>query len=241
MNIHVFKGDRELAQAGAGIIAAEILRKPDAVLGLATGSSPLGIYQSLIDLYKEGIISFADVTTFNLDEYLGLDPSHPESYHTYMSENFFNHVDQPEELRHIPNGIADDPEAESLAYDNAIESAGGIDLQLLGIGTNGHIGFNEPDAVFAGMTHVVDLAESTIEANSRFFDSIDEVPRKAVSMGIRSIMQAKRILLIATGEAKAEAIRRTVRGPIDPDCPASILQVHPDATLLVDRAAASLL
>lgn len=241
MKIHVFKGDRELAQAGAGIIAAEILRKPDAVLGLATGSSPLGIYQALIDLHKEGIISFADVTSFNLDEYLGLDPSHPESYHTYMAENFFNHVDQPEDKRHIPNGIAEDAEAESLAYDQAIEDAGGIDLQLLGIGTNGHIGFNEPDAVFAGMTHVVDLAESTIEANSRFFDSIDEVPRKAVSMGIRSIMQAKRIVLIATGEAKAEAIRRTVQGPIDPDCPASILQVHPDAILLVDRAAASLL
>lgn len=241
MNIHVFKGDRELAQAGAGIIAAEILRKPDAVLGLATGSSPLGIYQYLIDLYKEGIISFAEVTTFNLDEYLGLDPSHSESYHTYMTENLFKHVDQPEEKRYIPNGIADDPEAESLAYDKAIEAAGGIDLQLLGIGTNGHIGFNEPDSVFAGMTHVVDLAESTIESNSRFFDSIDEVPRQAISMGIRSIMQAKRILLIATGEAKAEAIRRTVQGPIDPDCPASILQVHADATLLVDRAAASLL
>lgn len=241
MNIHIFKGDRELAQAGAGMIAAEILRKPDVVLGLATGSSPLGIYQALIDLYKEGIISFAEVTTFNLDEYLGLDPSHPESYHTYMAENLFNHVDQPDHLRFIPSGVAEDPVAESFAYDKAIDAAGGIDLQILGIGTNGHIGFNEPDTVFAGMTHVVDLAESTIEANSRFFDSIDEVPRKAVSMGIRSIMQAKRIVLIATGEAKAEAIRRTVQGPIDPDCPASILQVHPDATILVDRAAASLL
>lgn len=239
MNLHVFRSEEELAKAGAGIIAAQILAKPDCVLGLATGSSPLGIYQSLIELYKEGIISFKEVTTFNLDEYLGLEPSHAESYHYYMAENLFDYVDQPDELRHIPRGDVADPEAEGRAYDALIEEAGGIDLQLLGIGQNGHIGFNEPDNVFAGGTHVVDLTESTIEANSRFFDSADEVPRQAVSMGIRSIMQAKRILLIATGEGKANAIQRTIEGPIDPRCPASILQVHQDATILVDRAAAS--
>ena len=239
MNVMIYKDKETASRAAATIIAAQILQKPNSVLGLATGSSPELTYKNLVRLFQEGVISFADVTSFNLDEYIGLDREHPQSYYHYMKENLFSHVDIEEDQFFVPNGVAEDPEIECYDYEEAIESYGGIDLQLLGLGGNGHIGFNEPSDVFAPMTHVVDLAAGTIEANSRFFESIDQVPTTAISMGTGSIMKAKRILLIAFGEAKADAVAAMVNGKIMPEVQASLLQVHPDVTVLVDEAAAS--
>lgn len=241
MNVMIYKDKETASRAAATIIAAQILQKPNSVLGLATGSSPILTYKNLVRLYEEGVISFADVTSFNLDEYIGLDANHPQSYHHFMRENLFNHVDIDEGGFFIPNGIADDSEVECLEYEEKIDLYGGIDLQLLGIGGNGHIGFNEPSDHFAPMTHVVDLAEETIMANSRFFESIDEVPTTAISMGTGSIMKAKSILLLAFGEAKAEAVYNMVNGKISPLSQASLLQVHNDVTVLVDEDAAKLL
>lgn len=211
------------------------------VLGLATGSSPLLTYKNLVRLYEEGVISFADVISFNLDEYIGLAADHPQSYAHYMRDNLFSYVDIDSEQYFIPNGVVEDPETECLDYEEMIDAYGGIDLQLLGLGGNGHIGFNEPSDHFAPMTHVVDLAESTIMANSRFFDSIDEVPTTAISMGTGSIMKAKSILLIAFGQEKAQAVYNMVNGQISPNTQASLLQVHNDVTVLIDEDAASLL
>ena len=239
MNVMIYKDKETASSAAATIIAAQILQKPNSVLGLATGSSPELTYKNLVRLYQEGVISFADVSTFNLDEYIGLDGEHPQSYNYFMKEKLFNHVDIEEDQFFIPNGVAENPEAECYDYEELIESYGGIDLQLLGLGGNGHIGFNEPSDNFAPMTHVVDLTDETIEANSRFFESKDEVPTTAISMGTGSIMKAKSILLIAFGEAKADAVAAMVNGEISPEVQASILQVHPDVTVLVDEAAAS--
>lgn len=238
MNVMIYKDKETASKAAATIIAAQILQKSNSVLGLATGSSPELTYKYLVDLYDEGVISFADVSTFNLDEYIGLEPSHPQSYHYYMQEKLFKYVNLPEDQTFIPNGVAEDPDTECYNYEEKIDAYGGIDLQLLGLGRNGHIGFNEPSDHFEPNTHVVDLTQGTIEANSRFFESIDDVPTSAISMGTGSIMKAKSILLIAFGEAKADAVYAMVKGNISPLCQASLLQVHPDATILIDEEAA---
>ena len=222
----------------AKIVYGQISKKPHSVLGLATGSSPLGVYKLLVEYHKMGT-DFSKVTTFNLDEYVGLRPDHPQSYRWYMEENFFSKVNIKKEQTFIPNGVAEDLEAECLRYEDLIKQAGGIDLQLLGIGSNGHIGFNEPGSEFGTITRVVDLAESTIKDNSRFFESIDEVPTQAISMGIKTIMQAKEIILMASGGSKADAVYAAVYGPVTTEVPASVLQLHPAATLVVDQAAAS--
>ncbi|MBQ9300940.1 MAG: glucosamine-6-phosphate deaminase [Clostridia bacterium] len=241
MNIHVYDRPEQAGQAAALLIAAQLLRKPHSVLGLATGSSPIPIYRSLIVLYQAGVISFDRVVSYNLDEYVGIDPDHVCSYHRFMREQLFDHVNMRPEAIHVPDGKAADLAAAASAYDRAIETAGGIDLQLLGIGRNGHIGFNEPNSHFVGGCHVTDLTASTIEANQRFFDSIDNVPRQAVSLGITPIMRAKTVVLIATGADKAQAVKAAVRGPVDPRVQASILQAHPDAHFMLDQEAAALL
>ena len=232
MRIIRVKSYEELSQKAADLIAAQILVKPDCVLGLATGSTPIGTYQNLIEKYQQGALDFSQVTTFNLDEYLGLTPDHPQSYRYFMNTNLFDHVNLRPECTHVPDGCAADPEAFGKAYDQAILDHGRIDLQLLGIGNNGHIAFNEPADRFVPETHVVELQQSTIEANKRFFDSIDDVPTKAITLGIGSIMQAKKVLLIADGPAKKEAIEKSFFGPICPEVPASVLQLHPDLTVI---------
>lgn len=222
----------KLSRDAANIISAQVIMKPDCVLGLATGSTPLGTYAQLAKWYHKGDLDFADVTTVNLDEYVGLAGTHEQSYRYFMNENFFKHINIEPENTFVPNGCAADLETECAAYDAHIKAVGGIDLQLLGIGLDGHIGFNEPDDVFVKNTHVVDLHPSTIEANARFFASAQEVPRQAVTMGMVSIMQAKKILLIANGKAKRDILEQAFYGPITPRIPASILQLHPDITVI---------
>lgn len=239
MNIVVCNDKKEFDQKAAQILASQIKNKPNSVIGLATGSTPVGMYHELIKMYENKELSFEQVTTFNLDEYVGLDKEHPQSYHAFMFENLFNHVDIKKENVNLPDGQAEDLEQECAAYDKKIKEAGGIDLQVLGIGHNGHIGFNEPKTPFESLTHVVDLDERTIQANSRFFDSIDQVPRKAVSMGIKSIMQAQKILFMATGADKAEIVAKALQGPVTPEVPASVLQLHPNVTVVLDKEAAS--
>ena len=221
----------------ARIMAAEVVRKPECVLGLATGSTPVGAYRQLSQWNQEGQLSFREVRTVNLDEYKGLEPTHDQSYRYFMQVNFFDHLDILRENTHVPNGMAADANTECKRYDELIRSLGYADLQLLGIGHNGHIGFNEPGSAFVAPTHVVDLTERTIEANSRFFASADDVPRQAMTMGIGCIMAARRILMVVSGEDKAQAIYDAFCGPIDPKCPASILQLHPDVVLVGDKAA----
>lgn len=222
----------KLSRQAANIISAQVILKPDAVLGLATGSSPLGTYKQLIDWYKKGDIDFSGVTSVNLDEYVGLDANNDQSYRYFMNTNFFNHINISINNTFVPNGCAADLESEGARYDRHIEQLGGIDLQLLGIGLDGHIGFNEPDKYFVKSTHVVDLHESTIKANSRFFSSENEVPKQAITMGMVSIMQAKKILLIANGRAKRDILEKAFYGPITPEIPASVLQLHPDITVI---------
>ena len=225
----------QLSVAAANIIAAQINLKPNCVLGLATGSSPVGAYKELIKKYNAGELDFSAVTSVNLDEYIGLDGDNDQSYRYFMNDNLFNHVNIDKEKTFVPSGIAKDIEKECEDYDNRIASLGGIDLQLLGIGLDGHIGFNEPDEFFTKATHKVTLDESTIEANARFFESIDDVPRAAVTMGMGGIMGAKRVLLIANGEKKKEIIEKAFFGPIDPKVPASILQLHSDLTVIYSK------
>lgn len=238
MNVVVVNNFDRMSEEVAKIIRGQITKKADSVLGLATGSSPLKVYSLLAEYHSHGL-DFSQVTTFNLDEYVGLGPEHSQSYRYYMQENLFSKVNVTPEKTFIPNGIAEDLEAECNRYEELIKQAGGIDLQILGIGTNAHIGFNEPGTEFGSITQVVDLAESTIEDNSRFFASRDEVPTQAISMGIRSIMQAKNIVLMANGGSKAQAIAAAVNGPVTPEVPASVLQLHPSVTFVVDQAAAS--
>ena len=230
-----------ICEKAADIFAAEIHHNPACVLGLATGSTPVGLYQALIRRYQEGALDFSKVQTFNLDEYCGLAGDHPQSYRYFMQKNLFDHVNIPPEHTHIPSGIAVDPEQECRRYDALIESCGGIDIQLLGIGHNGHIGFNEPDDHFPVGSHLTRLAESTIQANSRFFASESEVPTHAITMGAGSILKAKKILLMASGEGKAEILCRSMTGPVTPFVPASVLQLHRDVVILADEAAASLI
>lgn len=222
----------ELSNKAADLIAAQILVKPNCVLGLATGSSPVGTYKRLIADNQAGKIDFSTVTSVNLDEYVGLDGSNDQSYRYFMNHNLFDHVNIDKSKTFVPSGLAADLKAEGEAYDAMIKELGGIDLQLLGIGLDGHIGFNEPDAYFTAATHEVTLDESTIEANARFFASKDEVPTTAITMGMLSIMQAKKVLLIANGAAKKEIVEKAFFGPIDPQVPASILQLHPDVTVI---------
>lgn len=241
MKVIVANNYDEMSKIAAKEIGKLLYVKPDAVLGLATGSTPEGVYKELIQLNKENKIDFSKVTSFNLDEYKGLKCNHPQSYRYFMDTKLFNHVNIDKSKTHVPNGEALDIDKECEEYDEAIEKAGGIDLQLLGIGRNGHIGFNEPSDYLNLNTHLTDLTDDTIKANSRFFDSIDEVPTKAVTMGLGSIMKAKKIILLASGEKKADIIAKLVEDKISTRVPASILQVHPDVLVIVDREAASLL
>lgn len=240
MQIHVYQTPELAAQAAATLIASQIISKPDTVLGLPTGSTPVLTYRELIRMNREGVVDFSRVTTFNLDEYVGLDGDHPQSYRYFMNDNLFNHVNIDKANTNVPSGIGD-VEENALAYEAAIAKAGGIDLQFMGIGRNGHIGFNEPADAYSDCTSIIELTESTIDANKRFFDSADEVPRKAISMGVGTIMRARKTLLIATGVDKAEAVRTLVKGPISPKLPASALRLHADAVIVLDAAAASLL
>lgn len=223
----------------ARLLSAQIMLKPNAVLGLATGSSPVGAYQQLIADCKDNLLDFSKIRTVNLDEYVGLAPSHPQSYRYFMDENLFNHVNIQKENTFTPYGIAKDLEKECTDYSQRIVDFGGIDLQLLGIGSNGHIGFNEPCDHFTCGTHVAKLAPSTIEDNKRFFDTIDQVPKEAISMGIREIMQARSVVLIASGKNKAQAVADCFFGKITPEAPGSILQLHPNFTLVADMDAMS--
>ena len=237
MEFHVYENARAACEAAGVLIAAQITRKGDSVLGLATGSTPIPAYEMLTQWYDRGVIDFDRVRTFNLDEYVGIDHKNPLSYHAFMQEHLFSKVNLRPENVHLPSGNG---AADAEAYDKAIHGAGGIDIQLLGIGRNGHIGFNEPDNCFAKGTHCVELTESTIEANKRFFASEDEVPRRAYSMGIHTIMTAKKVLVVASGEDKAWAIRESCFGPVTPKVPGSILQLHNDAIVIADEAALSL-
>jgi len=237
----VAKDYQEMSRLAANIVVSHIRKKPDAVIGFATGGTPLGLYQELVNRYQEGEIQFGSITTFNLDEYVGLDRHHPQSYYRFMWDHLFSHIGLTPDQIHFPPGIFTDADAICREYEAAIAQAGGIDLQILGIGVNGHIGFNEPADTFTLPTHLVELAEETIEANARFFRDKAEVPRKAVTMGIKSIMSARSILLLASGESKAEAVREMFKGVADPQVPATILQLHQDVTLLVDREAAKLI
>ncbi len=237
MRIYKAKDYNDLSRKAANIISAQIIMKPNAVLGLATGSSPIGTYKQLIEWYKKGDLDFYEAKSINLDEYKGLGPDDAQSYYHFMHVNFFDHINIKPENTNIPNGLEEDAETECARYNSVIESSGGIDLQLLGIGCNGHIGFNEPGSAFDKETHCVTLSENTIGANARFFASRDDVPRYAYSMGIKSIMQARRILLIATGANKADALYDSICGPITPSVPASILQLHNNVTIIADEDA----
>ena len=229
---------QNIAAMAAQQYVALLKRKPNAILGGATGSTPLGLYAELVRLNKEGKISFKDASSFNLDEYVGLDGTHDQSYRYFMDHNLFDHIDIDKSRTRVPSGIdVSDP----AAYDKEIEAAGGVDLQLLGIGNTGHIGFNEPGTPFGSLTHIVELTESTREANKRFFKSIDEVPTHAVTMGVKTVMQARSIILMAIGPAKAPIMKEMLQGPVTEKVPASVLQLHPDVTVYMDYEAAKLL
>ena len=240
MNIIKAKDYQDMSRKAANIISAQVIMKPDCVLGLATGSTPVGTYRQLIEWYEKGDLDFSRVSTVNLDEYRGLTHTDPQSYYYFMQENLFDHVNIDKAATHVPDGTNPDAADACAKHEQIIKSLGGIDLQLLGLGNNGHIGFNEPGAAFEKETHLVDLAESTIRANARFFASIDEVPKQAYTMGIRTIMQAKKILVVVSGEGKADIVSRAFFGPVTPEVPASILQMHPDVTVVCDEAALSL-
>lgn len=242
MKIISAKDYQALSRAAANIISAQVILKPSCVLGLATGSSPVGTYQQLIEWYKKGDLDFSQVRTVNLDEYVGLDKDHDQSYAYFMRTNLFDHINVDPANTNIPDGMAPDEAEECARYDKVIHDLGGIDLQLLGLGPNGHIGFNEPGEAFELETHCVDLTSATIEANKRFFDGNEDlVPKQAYTMGIKTIMQARKVLVVANGLAKAKAVKAVVSGPVTPECPGSILQMHPDCILVADEEALSLL
>ena len=240
MRLIVVKDLEDLGHKAANILAAQVLLKPDCVLGLATGSSPIGIYKDLIQQYQDGILDFSRVKTINLDEYSGLPKDHSHSYAYFMRTNLFDHINIDQNNCYIPNGMEPDAEKECARYDKVIAEVGGADLQLLGLGSNGHIGFNEPCDQFVKGTNKVSLTQSTIEANSRFFERKEDVPTHAYTMGIGSIMTARRVLLVTYGKKKAKAVRDCFFGPIKPQSPGSILQMHPDFTLIADVEAMSL-
>ncbi len=235
------KNYEELSRRAANIIGAQVIMKPDCVIGLATGSSPIGTYKELINRCKSGDLDFSKVTTVNLDEYRGLAPDNDQSYRYFMNTNLFDHINIDKNNTHVPNGLGADPKEVCAEYNAIIANVGGIDLQLLGLGHNGHIGFNEPADAFPPETNCVDLQASTIEANKRFFESEADVPRQAYTMGIGNIMQAKKIVVVVSGKDKAKILRDVVYGPVTPSVPASILKLHPDCTIIADADAASLL
>lgn len=241
MVIYKVKDYEEMSRKAASLIAAQVIAKPDCILGLATGSSPVGTYQNLIKAYKNGDLDFSNVKSINLDEYKGLSPENDQSYRYFMNTNLFDHINIDKANTHVPNGLEPDAEKACNEYNEIIAQSGGIDLQLLGLGPNGHIGFNEPDSVFIAGTHCVDLTESTIEANKRFFESADDVPRQAYTMGIQNIMSAKKIVVVVSGANKAKSLAKAVNGPIDPQVPASILQLHNDVVIVADEAALSMM
>lgn len=237
MKIIVCENYAEMSARAAELIADLVKAKPDCVLGLATGSTPVGMYKELIAKNTAGEISFKDVTTYNLDEYYPIEPTHEQSYRYFMNVNLFDHIDINKEKTFVPNGLTKNPEEEGAAYDAAIEAAGGVDLQVLGIGQNGHIAFNEPDDALIAGTHITSLTDDTIDANSRFFASRDEVPTQAFTMGIGSIMKAKKIILLANGANKHAAIAQMLDDKITTQCPATILKAHADVYLFCDKAA----
>ena len=232
----------DMSLKAANIIAAQVSLNPKSVLGLATGSTPIGTYRHLVEWYQKGELDFGKAVSINLDEYCGLSGEHPQSYRRFMRENLFNHINIPADRSFLPDGTQTDSALECARYDRIIEEHNGIDLQLLGIGRNAHIGFNEPGEAFELETHCVDLTQETIEANKRFFDgNVDLVPKQAYTMGIKTIMQARKVLVVANGLAKAKAVKAVVSGPVTPECPGSILQMHPDCILVADEEALSLL
>ena len=241
MKIYKAKDYKDMSRKAANIISAQVIMKPNCVLGLATGSTPIGTYDQLVEWYNKGDLDFSEVTTVNLDEYKGLPRTNDQSYYYFMHQHLFDRVNIDPERTNVPNGMEPDAEKECGRYEELIRSLGGVDLQLLGLGHNGHIGFNEPGEAFEKETHCVDLTESTIEANKRFFASADDVPKQAYTMGIKTIMQANKILMVASGEDKAEIVKRAFFGPITPEVPASVLQLHNDVTLVGDEAALSLI
>ena len=237
MRIYCTENYEAMSRKAAAVMAAQIIAKPDCILGLATGSTPVGLYQNLIAANKAGDLDFSQVTTVNLDEYAGLDGTHDQSYRYFMNTNLFDHVNIDKSRTNVPGGKTADPEAECARYEKLLQELGPADSQLLGMGRNGHIGFNEPADTFTVPTHVVELTQSTIEANARFFASADEVPRKALTMGVGAIMRARKVLVVVSGADKAQAVKDAFAGPIDPHVPASILQVHPNVVLVGDKAA----
>ena len=239
MQIYRAKDYEDMSRKAANIIASQVVLKPDCVLGLATGSTPIGAYKNLVEKYEQGDLDFSQVTTVNLDEYKGLPRENDQSYYYFMHDNLFDHVNVKPENTHLPDGTKEDSDEECARYEELIRTLGGQDLQLVGLGHNGHIGFNEPDAIFEKATHCVDLQESTIEANKRFFASADDVPKQAYTMGIGTIMQAKKILVVVSGEDKADTVAKAFFGPVTPEVPASILQFHKDVILVADEAALS--
>lgn len=241
MEIRIFKTAQEASVAGADVIAGVLAAKKDMIMGLATGSTPVPMYREMARRCDAGEMDFSAARSFNLDEYIGLPETHDQSYRYFMNDNLFNHINIDKANTHVPCGIGADHAADAAHYDEMIEAAGGIDIQVLGIGNNGHIGFNEPSNVFIRGTHVVDLTESTIDANKRFFEKREDVPKQAITLGMGGIMGAKKVIMLAFGKGKAEAVRAMLKGEIDPKMPASILQLHKDVTLLIDEEAASLL
>lgn len=241
MRIYQCGDYKAMSRQAANLISAQVIMRPDCVLGLATGSTPVGVYDQLVEWVRKKDLSFSQVTTVNLDEYRGLSGEHAQSYRHFMDTRLFDRIDVRKERTHVPDGLCADTDAECAGYDALIDSLGGIDLQLLGLGRNGHIGFNEPGDAFILGTHLVQLTESTVEANRRFFRVGEDVPRQAITLGIRHIMQAKKVVVAVSGENKAEAVAKAFAGPVTPRVPASILQIHPDVVLVADEAALSLL
>ena len=231
----------DMSRKAANIISAQIIMKPDCVLGLATGSTPIGTYDQLVEWYNKGDLDFSQVTTINLDEYRGVTKDDSHSYYYFMNEKLFSRVNIDKEQTYIPDGMDEDAEHACKSYDAIIKSSGGIDLQLLGLGHNGHIGFNEPGTAFEAQTHLVDLTETTKKANQRFFENEENVPSQAYTMGIKSIMQAKKIVVVVSGRDKAEALHAAVEGPITPNVQASVLQLHNDVIIVADAEACALL
>ena len=241
MRVYVGKDYEEMSRIAANVLAAQVTMKPDCVLGLATGSTPIGTYKELIRRYENGDLDFSQVKSINLDEYVGLSGEHDQSYRYFMNTNLFNHINIDKANTNVPNGLAEDVDAECDRYNEVINTLGPIDIQVLGMGHNGHIGFNEPSDIFELETHKVELAQTTIDANARFFASADEVPRQALTMGIKTIMQAKAVLVVVNGIGKAEIVKKAFAGPVTPQVPASILQMHPNVILVGDQEALSLL
>ena len=240
MKIIKAKDYKDMSRKAANIISAQIIMKPNCVLGLATGSTPIGTYDQLVEWYNKGDLDFSEVTTVNLDEYKGLTRKNDQSYYYFMNDKLFSRVNVNKERTFLPDGMEPDSDKACRDYNEIIASVGGVDLQLLGLGHNGHIGFNEPGTTFEAETHCVDLTESTIKANQRFFASMDEVPKQAYTMGIKTIMQAKKILIVISGEDKAEIVKEAFFGPITPKVQASVLQLHNDVIVVADEAALSL-